>query len=292
MASSPDHPELLYVQASGYTLGRPDGPPLWIVVHDMEADETPNTAESTANYFATGAGGRDVSSHYTADSDSVVQCVRLADTAWTVGNWQGNNLGINWELAGFASQTREQWLDEFGLAMFAKMAPIVRSDADRFGIPLVRCSINDLKAFRKGVTSHNDLGVAFGGTDHTDPGPNFPWDEFLAIMNGDDVALTDDEHRMLANLDRQATAWFYDTEDVTKVNGTESQPYHIRARLLRLEEKMDRVLTLLEGAGSPDAAPIVAAIRGEGELTRAEIRDAVADLGEGGAEQVRADPDA
>lgn len=188
MASSPDHPEIQFVQASGYTSGRPDGAPLWIVVHDMEADETPNTAENTANYFATGAGGRDVSSHYCADSNSVVQCVRLADVAWTVGNRPGNNRGINWELAGFASQTRDQWLDTFGQAMFAMMAPIVRSDAARYGIPLVRRTVVELRAYVPGVTSHNDLGVAFGGTDHTDPGPNFPWDYFLEVMNGGDVS--------------------------------------------------------------------------------------------------------
>jgi hypothetical protein len=183
-----DHPEIAFVQASGFTRGRPDGPPLWIVVHDMEADELPTTAENTAAYFAGGAGGRDVSSHYCADSDSVVQCVLLADTAWTVGNRPGNNRGINWELAGYASQTREQWLDPFGLAMFARMAPIVRADAAAYGIPLERRTVEELRTFKAGVTSHNDLRLAFGVTDHTDPGPNFPWDVFLEIMNGDEMS--------------------------------------------------------------------------------------------------------
>lgn len=183
MAQSPDHPELTYVQASGYTVGRP-GAPLWIVIHDMEADETPNTAENTAQYFATGAGGRDVSSHYCADNNSIVQCVLLKDTAWTVGNTQGNGRGINWELAGFIAQTREQWLDDFDIAMFNLMAPIIRSDATRYGIPLEHCTRADLAMYKPGVTSHWDLGVVFGGTDHTDPGPNFPWDYFMALLNG------------------------------------------------------------------------------------------------------------
>src|SRR5688572_25504039 len=134
MPTSPDHPSLQFVQASGYTPGRPDGPPLWIVIHDMEAHETSTTAEGTAQYFATGAGGRSVSSHYTVDNNSVVHCVRLADVAWTVGNRPGNNRGINWELSGFASQSREQWLDPFGVAMVGQMAPIVQADSKRFGI--------------------------------------------------------------------------------------------------------------------------------------------------------------
>jgi len=185
MATSNDHPGLPFVQAAGYTAGRPDGKPLWIVVHDMEASETPTRAESTAAYFASPGDGRNVSAHYCVDSNSVVQCVDLDDSAWTVGNRPGNNRGINWELSGFASQSKGQWLDDFGWAMFARMAPLVRSDGQRFGIPLVRRTVAELQAFRPGITSHNDLRQAFGGTTHTDPGPNFPWAEFLAVMNGE-----------------------------------------------------------------------------------------------------------
>jgi len=185
MATSNDHPGLPFVQAAGYTAGRPDGKPLWIVVHDMEASETPTRAESTAAYFANPGDGRNVSSHYCVDSNSVVQCVDLDDSAWTVGNRPGNNRGINWELSGFASQSKGQWLDDFGWAMFAQMAPLVRSDGKRFGIPLERRTVAELQAFRPGITSHNDLRQAFGGTTHTDPGPNFPWAEFLAVMNGE-----------------------------------------------------------------------------------------------------------
>ena len=185
MATSNDHPGLPFVQAAGYTAGRPDGKPLWIVIHDMEASETPTRAESTAAYFANPGDGRNVSSHYCVDSNSVVQCVDLDDSAWTVGNRPGNNRGINWELSGFASQSKGQWLDDFGWAMFAQMAPLVRSDGKRFGIPLERRTVAELQAFRPGITSHNDLRLAFGGTTHTDPGPNFPWAEFLAVMNGE-----------------------------------------------------------------------------------------------------------
>jgi hypothetical protein len=180
---SHDHPELEFIQAAEYGVGRPDGPPLWIIVHDMEASETATRAENTALYFADLPDGRTVSSHYCADSNSVVQCVRLKDRAWTVGNTPGNNRGINWEFAGFASQTREQWLDPFGVAMFDQARPIIRADAAKYGIPLVRRTVAELRAYVPGVTSHNDLRLAFGGTTHTDPGPNFPWDYFMDLIN-------------------------------------------------------------------------------------------------------------
>jgi N-acetyl-anhydromuramyl-L-alanine amidase AmpD len=201
MATSPDHPQLQFVQAKSYGRGRP-GRPLWIVVHDMEAGETRTRAEVTAAYFANLSDGRSVSSHYCVDDNSVVQCVLLKDTAYTVGNSQGNGRGINWELSGFASQSRAQWLDPFGLAMFAQMAPYVRADAQTYGIPLEKRTVAELRAMKPGITSHNDLRLAFGGTTHTDPGPNFPWDVFLDVMRGGDMAL-----------DPEETAWVQSTSD-------------------------------------------------------------------------------
>lgn len=198
MARSNDHPNIPFMQASGYSAGRPDGKPLWIVVHDMEASETLDRALSTARYFATGAGGRNVSSHYCVDgsedgdgSDPLWQCVDLDDSAWTVGNRPGNMRGINWELAGFASQSGAQWLDPYGRRMFGRMAPVVQSDGDRFGIPLVRRSVAELEARKPGITSHNDLRLAFGVTTHTDPGPNFPWELFIETMRGNEMPLSD-----------------------------------------------------------------------------------------------------
>jgi hypothetical protein len=225
VVQSIDHPELLYLEArklpnaSGFkapmfTIGRPDGPPLWIVVHDMEGAETTTIAEDLGKYQAGGAQGRSVSSHYCADSNSVVQCVKLQDSAWTVGNRMGNNRGINWEFAGRANQTREQWLDDFGRAMFATAAPIIRSDAARFGIPLRRCTLDDLRARRPGITSHNDLGLVYGGTDHTDPGPNFPWDVFMQIVTGTEEE-TDMAAMMVVEDDRPDHEGEYYTWDGT-----------------------------------------------------------------------------
>lgn len=73
--------------------------------------------------------------------------------------------------------------------------------------------------------------------------------------------------------------------------------YH-QVVLARLEGKetrkvVDQILAALQaGGGDRDAAAIIAAVRGEADAVKAEVRDAVADLGEGGATQVRNDPDA
>lgn len=182
-ATSNDYPGLPFVQARGFTAGRRHGPPLWIVWHSMEAGEHSGRAENTAAYFAAPGDGRDVSAHWCVDDDSVIQCVDEDDTAWTVGNLEGNYRGLNVELSGFARQTREQWLDPFGRRMFARIAPVVAHSMQRWRIPNAWRSRADLANMRPGHTTHHDLGVVFGGTDHTDPGPHFPRDHVLAVVD-------------------------------------------------------------------------------------------------------------
>lgn len=299
MAKSPDHPHLNFVQAAGYTKGRPDGPPLWIVVHDMEAGESSDRAESTAAYFATGSGGRQVSAHFCVDDNSVVQCVLLKDTAWTVGNRPGNNRGINWEFAGFARQTRAQWLDAFGQAMFREAAPIIRADAKRFNIPLRRCTVADLRAFRPGVTSHNDLRLAFGVTDHTDPGPNFPWDVFLKILQEEPMTIAE-LHALLLSILTADTAPERQVRDM--IQGGVQSPAGGKGLLSPLSEKVTALQVDVAalhakidaiGTSDPDVAAILAGVDERLAALRADVeddtRDAVADLAEGGAPAVRAD---
>lgn len=182
-----DYPDVPFVQALKFGEGRPDGPPLWIVWHTTEEHELADTAERVAHYFATLPDGRTVSSHYVHDNNSSVQCVRLADRAWTVGNRPGNNRGINVELAGFASQGAAGWADAYSQAMLRRACAIARRDMARYGIPNRWCTIDDLIARRPGHTTHNDLRVAFGGTTHTDPGPTFPRSLVLALVAGEET---------------------------------------------------------------------------------------------------------
>jgi hypothetical protein len=68
--------------------------------------------------------------------------------------------------------------------MFDQVAPIVRADQARYGIPMRRCTVADLLARRPGHTTHDQCRIAFGGTTHTDPGPNFPWDYLFGLLAG------------------------------------------------------------------------------------------------------------
>ena len=152
-----------------------------IVVHDMEYPETPEGAEWCAGFFG-GTGAPKASAHYCVDNNSVVQCVRDSDVAWHAPGANHNGIGI--EHAGYAKQTREQWLDDYSRAELALSARLVAQLCGTYGIPMKWLDAAALKTRgARGITGHHDVSQAFGGT-HWDPGKNFPVDFYLALITG------------------------------------------------------------------------------------------------------------
>lgn len=176
-----------FVQARWFTKGPRKNRVDWVVIHDMEAPEKALTAENVARYFQT--TDRKASAHFNVDADSIVQSVREADIAYHAKGANARGIGI--EHAGYARQSRDEWLDEYGRKMLARSARLVRDICDRYGIPIVLLSAADLQAGRRGLTSHAAVSTAFPGTGHMDPGPSFPWNYYLNLIKGDDDNMPD-----------------------------------------------------------------------------------------------------
>lgn len=163
-----------FIQARHFTPGRIK-PVQLIVIHSAETQELAQSAENVAHYFATTDVAASV--HYAVDADSIVQCVRLTDTAWHCKNANANGIGI--EHAGRAIQTREQWLDDYGQKMLDRSARLCADLCKRFNIPASFAQFagpNNPKVTRAGFCGHVD--VPLHGT-HSDPGTSFPYDWFL-----------------------------------------------------------------------------------------------------------------
>ncbi|MBT2541392.1 N-acetylmuramoyl-L-alanine amidase [Streptomyces sp. ISL-44] len=152
-----------------------------VVIHDMEAPEGPKTAENVANWFATMSASSKASAHVCVDNDSAVRCVADGDRAWHAPGANSDGLGI--ELAGYARQSREEWLDQYSKGVLEQAARVVAGWCQKHNIPAVKLTAAELKAGKRGICGHRDVSAAYGQTDHTDPGPNFPWDYFLARVN-------------------------------------------------------------------------------------------------------------
>src|SRR4051794_37904817 len=104
-----------FIQAKNYTPTKSRSIDL-LVIHDMEAPETGDTAENVAHYFANQPKGSSGSSaHYCIDNNSVVQCVRDHDVAWHAPG--ANHDGLGFEHAGYARQTAQEWNDAYSKSM-------------------------------------------------------------------------------------------------------------------------------------------------------------------------------
>lgn len=169
-----------FIQARNYTKGpRTKGALRLIVIHDMEAPETKNTAENVAKWFA-GPTAPQASAHYCCDNDSTVQCVHDEDIAWHAPG--ANSTGIGIELAGYAKQQRGDWLDPYSKQMLdTQVVPLVAHLCKQYGIPVVKLSPADVASGKAGICGHVDVTRAYPGKgDHTDPGNGFPWDYLIS----------------------------------------------------------------------------------------------------------------
>jgi N-acetyl-anhydromuramyl-L-alanine amidase AmpD len=147
-----------------------------IVIHTMEMDEKGETAENCAQWFRNPIAK--VSAHYCVDADTIVQCVRDEDVAWAAPG--ANNNGIQVEHAGRAKQTGREWADPYSTAMLDRSAALVAELCRKHAIPAVWLYAADLKAGRRGITTHKAVSDAFKRSTHWDPGPGFPVEGFLA----------------------------------------------------------------------------------------------------------------
>lgn len=146
-----------------------------VVIHSVEGPESTKTAENVARYFQTTT--RPASAHVCCDSDSIVQCVKDNDIAAAAPG--ANQDGIHIELAGYARQTKDEWLDPYGVLMLEKAANVAAQYCLKYDIQAKWLMNSELKAGTKGIVGHYQVSEVYGRSNHTDPGVGFPQDWFM-----------------------------------------------------------------------------------------------------------------
>ena len=170
-----------FVPARNYTvvLTKPRSIDL-IVIHTMESPDKPDTAERVAAWFA-GSNAPRASAHYCLDVDSTIQQVRDRDVAWHAPGANHNGIGI--EHAGYAKQSAKDWKNAYNQAMLSRSAQLVARLCKEYNIPIERRTADELKSKMRGICGHVDVTNAFSkGIGHWDPGPSWPWDDYLALI--------------------------------------------------------------------------------------------------------------
>lgn len=130
--------------------------------------------KSLGNFFQNPAN--QVSSHTGADDQrgTIGEYVTRGNKAWTAANY--NPVGDQLELCGFASWSRDTWLNQHR-NMLLNAADWIREEAGKFGLPITGLSDSQAQSGGRGVCQHINLGSGGGG--HVDCGGGFPMDQVL-----------------------------------------------------------------------------------------------------------------
>ncbi|WP_308290400.1 N-acetylmuramoyl-L-alanine amidase [Streptomyces meridianus] len=157
-AQSDDYPAAHWVPADSgnYASGRTAAIDT-IVIHVAQGSYA-----GTISWFQDPAA--ESSAHYvirSSDGD-VTQMVRDSDTAWHAKSANSHSLGIEHE--GYIEDA--SWFTD---AMYNASAALVRHLTAVYGIP----------RDREHIVGHGEVP----GNDHTDPGPSWDWDTYMALVN-------------------------------------------------------------------------------------------------------------
>jgi hypothetical protein len=147
-----------------------------IVLHTAEGAQT---IEDLGHFFQNTAN--QVSSHTGADDKRgmIGEYVTRGNKAWTAAN--ANPIAVQLELCGFASWSRNTWLNSHG-NMLHNAADWIAEEAKKFGLPITELSPSQAQGSGRGVCQHIDFGAWGGG--HVNCGDGFPMDKVLEWARG------------------------------------------------------------------------------------------------------------
>lgn len=141
----------------------------YVVIHSTEGD----TAQGAAAWFENVKS--EGSTNIVIDDDHCYRTVADLRVPWAAPPL--NRAGFHVEIAGYARWTKEQWLRRPARLHRAAFKAALR--CKRYGIPVRQVGWLGLRLGRKGICSHNAVSKAWHLSDHHDPGPGFPWREFI-----------------------------------------------------------------------------------------------------------------
>lgn len=135
--------------------------PTLVVVHCTQG----STAAGAASWLM--RPSTRASAHVVIDDREGYRLVPDSRKAWHVKNANDRSLGL--EIVGFVQWTRAQWLSH--MPTLRESARVHAAWNRKYGIPLT-------ESIQRGYHSHDGMP----GNDHSDPGPNFPWDVYLGLV--------------------------------------------------------------------------------------------------------------
>jgi N-acetyl-anhydromuramyl-L-alanine amidase AmpD len=204
----------------------------YIAIHNTSNDAT---AEGEASYAKRRADS--VSSHYYVDNNSILQSLDTNLRAYHAGSTIGNSQAIAYEITGGNSKSRAGGLANVAWPLLARQ---IATDCREHDIEPRLLTVAEIRAGSKtGIITHDQMRQAWGGTTHTDPGPNFPLDHLLAVVQAEmEDDMTPEQDRLLRNVERiLTTGW--SGRDAEGIKYTANDPGRVlKNPLTALEAKL------------------------------------------------------
>lgn len=141
----------------------------YVILHSTDG---PQDARGIAEYFRIPGTA---STQLVVDNTSCYRMLADLKVAW--GATGGNEHGLHIEQCGYSWWSRWRWL--LRLNTIKRAAWHTAKWCRDYNLPVVWLSPGDLKAGKRGITSHNNISRAFDPGGHSDPGSGYPLDKFL-----------------------------------------------------------------------------------------------------------------
>jgi N-acetylmuramoyl-L-alanine amidase CwlA len=151
---------------------RPESKIRLVVIHDAEGAN----AKGVAAYGA--SGQKNASWHMTVDDDYLIRQLPDNMVAWAAPG--ANNDGLQLEICGYARWSKLTWYRH--QATLKRAAWQTARWCFDHGIPARYLTDSQLSKGYEGITFHAQVSHVYRGSDHTDPGPNFPKRYFLFLV--------------------------------------------------------------------------------------------------------------
>lgn len=135
--------------------------PRLVIVHCTQGSTAAGAASWLRNPLSR------ASAHVVIDDEEGYRLVSDSRKAWHVGPANRQSLGL--EIVGFVQWSRTEWLGH--MPRLRESARVHAAWNRKYDIPLTRDT-------DRGYHPHDGMP----GNDHTDPGPNFPWDVYLDLV--------------------------------------------------------------------------------------------------------------
>lgn len=257
----------------------------YVVIHNTSNNAS---ARGEAGYAMRRTDG--TSSHYYQDRIELIQSLPTIYGANHVGSSMGNRYGIAYEITGVNGWSRAQWLANVAWPLISRQ---IARDMVRHRIPAQLLTVAQMRQGTPGgMVTHDQCRQAWGGTDHTDPGPNFPLDYLLALVQQQlagpaPAPALEDDMRWFADADREYPGkglfWLGDAHDKQLVTAGQ------KATITQVASVVDPLSGLVTAPGGillkpGQVGPAAAQVRGNcdgmgpqlGALTDAQVDQIVA----------------